>query len=177
MKSQIGSFFSSFCSLLITCYFRDKIPMFKTSYRIFQFLHICFTSWSGVGLSIFISPPIKRCFMNLVKTSHRLLLYFKRLFYLVEWCNMVFGLKYLYKIVAQNIWSKIGLFPFFSPGLTTFLMQPNAFNKSIHLIYFICAHRVLSYHLLEVPGSNQFLCKLPPLLLIKIQSLFRLRVV
>ena len=113
MKSQIGSFFSSFCSLLIRCYFRDKIPMFKTSYRIFQFLHICFTSWSGVGLSFFISPPIKRCFMNLVKTSHRLLLYFKRLFYLVEWCNIVFGLKYLYKIVAQNIWSKIGLFPFF----------------------------------------------------------------
>ena len=45
---------------------------------------------------------------------------------------------------------KIGLFPItkISDLTTLSMLNSNTFNKSKYLIYSICAHRVLSYHLI-----------------------------
>ena len=45
---------------------------------------------------------------------------------------------------VPHVWSTIGLFRKKIPDLTTFSMQPNAFNTSKYLIYSIFAPRVLT---------------------------------
>ena len=57
---------------------------------------------------------------------------------------------YVYKMIVQNMLRTHGIKQIFSEknGFTTLSMEPYALNKSNYLIYTICVHRVLSYHLL-----------------------------
>ena len=52
---------------------------------------------------------------------------------------------YSYKMVAQNMTYAV---KYVFSDLTTLSMKPNAFNKLKYLVYSICAHRFLSYHLI-----------------------------